>query len=99
MTKDERKRAIELKTEQIVRLKKEIEALELSQYPCVKAAKHFDKKQIVLFTAPKTGVNINGVGWPYGHKSGVWDEKYFEPFTGSIEYKDGKSVDGKDYYE
>ena len=40
--------------------------------------------QIILFTAPATGININNKGWPMGKSSEGWDEKSFIPYYGKI---------------
>lgn len=94
-----KKMELESLKEGIIDAEKELSELEnLTQYPCVKAMKHFDKFQIVLFTAPNTGMNINGIGWPHGHTSTGWNERDAELFTGIIEYKDGLSIEGKRNY-
>jgi len=88
---------IETLRNQIKGLESELDDLEnLKQYPIVKTAKHGEKFQIILFTAPNIGMNINSIGWPHGYTSEGWDEKSFKPFTGIIEYKDGLSVPDRD---
>ena len=94
-----KKAVVESLKEGVMKAEKELSELEnLTQYPCVKAMKHFDKFQLVLFTAPRTGMNINGIGWPHGHMSDGWNEDSAEIFTGTIEYKDGLSIEGKRIY-
>ena len=46
--------------------------------------------QVILFTAPRTGTNINGKGWPAGYYSDGWDEKSFIPYYGQILITNGR---------
>ena len=83
---------IETLQNQIETLGNELKNLEnLKQYPIVKGFTYNYGKglQLILFTAPYTGVNINGVGHPMGNSSEKWDEPDSKPFTGILTYKDG----------
>ncbi len=59
------------------------------KYPCLMAAPHFDKKQIILVTGMDEenhhyiGTNINGIGHKTGYY-GKWDGDSFEPYNGSV---------------
>ena len=46
--------------------------------------------QVILFTAPRTGTNINGKGWPAGYHSDGWDEESFIPYYGQITIVNGR---------
>lgn len=90
MNKEEKEKRIQECKDEIEKLGQEIKKLEKEEYPIVKITL---EGLIVLFTAPKTGIKINGIRWPMGVGIGwSWVEKDFKPFTGTIEYKDGLPV-------
>ena len=55
-----------------------------SEYPCLKVSRYY--KRIVLFTAPKTGYELEGGKFTTRfHHSECWEEGDFQPYTGTIE--------------
>lgn len=94
MTKLERIKELE---NELAALKAQVEEEERVEYPYIGEA----DGQVVIFTAKKTGNNINGVGNDFGdyaeYSSGVeWAEEDFKKFTGTITYKNGKPVETKE---
>lgn len=65
-------------------------------YPYYGICKDGILNQIILFTAPRTGININGNGWPVGHMSEGWGEDQFVPYYGRISIKNGRILDFTD---
>lgn len=70
---------------------KKVDRLEKMVYPYVGISKDM-LSQVILFTSPNTGVNINGKGWQIGKYGSGWDENSFIPFYGEIHFNSGKVV-------
>lgn len=71
----------------IAEIQQENARLRRMVYPYIGISDH---NQIILFTAPRAGININGNGWPVGYQSDGWDEKSFVPYYGQITIVNGK---------
>ena len=67
-------------------------------YPYIGISKDM-LEQVILFTAPRTGMNINGKGWPIGKTSNGWDEDGFVPYYGILKFNNGKplSTEGQEH--
>lgn len=88
MTKLQR---IEELENQVAKLKAEIERDEKPDYPYVGVA---DDGLVSFFRGPKdaTHIHIGETGAFFGLESKGIAEHHFKPFTGTIEYKNGKPV-------
>ncbi len=53
-------------------------------------------KQIILFTSPRCGINVNGKGWPLGYRSDGWAEDRFAPLYGRINIANGRVISTDD---
>ena len=65
----------------MIKVKEELERDTYGEYPRLKISA---EGQIILFTARRTGTNINGKGWPIGDWSDSWAESKFKDYNGKI---------------